>query len=185
MPRGAVHEPLAEGGNLWLLELPGAPSVAASSALGGQGHLEPPAGPKADHKSLPDSILPSWLSGALSEALVPLGKGWWLKRSSHRRLRHSLVRKRRTYPTLFTTGRLRKCCFPSKEAETGRAQTQLLRAELWRKPQAHQPWGTGLGVVSSAVLLTKFYLDFTCFLTNTLFQFQDLIQEITLAVPVA
>lgn len=47
-------------------------------------------------------------------------KGWLLKRLSHRRLRHSFFRKRRTYPMLFTTSRLWRCCFPSKEAETGK-----------------------------------------------------------------
>lgn len=92
---------------------------------------------KTDKQSLPDSILPSFFSWASSEPLEPLEKGWWLKRSSHRRLRHSLARKRRTYPTLFTTGRLLRCCFPSKDAETGKPQRQPLRVG---HKKATGPW---------------------------------------------
>lgn len=107
-----------------LLGAVAAPPPADSPTPGGKGHLGPPAGiRRTNGKSLPDSFLPSWFSWVSSEALDPRGKGWWLKRSSHRRLRHSLVRKRRTYPMLFTTGRLLKCCFPSKDAETGKPET--------------------------------------------------------------
>lgn len=71
---------------------------------------------------LPVSILPVSYSLGLSEVELYCTKGWLLNRLSQIRLRQSFFRKRRTYPMLFTTGRLRRCCFPSNEADTAKQQ---------------------------------------------------------------
>lgn len=53
-----AHEPLAEGGTSPAPRAPRSPSVATSSALGGQGHLEPPAGRRTGGQK------PTWLHPA-------------------------------------------------------------------------------------------------------------------------
>lgn len=84
---------------------------------------------------------------------------------------------------LFTTGRLRRCCFPSKDAETGKPQTATQSRALERAT-VRQPQEGGFCLFTFVLFFPRLYLDLTYFFTNVLFLFQYLLSETALALAV-